>query len=82
MTKFIRPLVLALLLAAASTTPALADVHRVSQADCAPTGVPSGAAASRHAEGRPDGQIPIEAGGNVEAGHVGDAPGKNCDAGL
>ena len=82
-TKFIRPLLLALLLAAASTTPALADVHRVSEADCAPTGVPSGASAegSRNAPGRPDGQIPVEAGGNVEAGHVGDAAGKNCDAG-
>jgi hypothetical protein len=81
-TKFLRPLLLGLLLAAASATPALADVHLVSEADCAPTGVPSGASAdaSRDAPGRPDGQIPIQAGGLEEGKAVDDAQGKHCDS--
>ena len=81
MTRILRPLLLALLLAAASATPAVADVHRVSEADCAPPGVRSGASAegSRNAPGRPDGQIPIEAGGLEEGRARDDAPGKHCD---
>jgi hypothetical protein len=83
-TRFLRPLLLALLLAAASATPALADVHQVSEADCAAPGAPSGASAdgSRSAPGRPDGQIPIEAGGLEEGQARDDAPGKFCDPDL
>ena len=83
MTRFLRPLLLALLLAAASATPALADVHRISEADCAPAHAPSGASAdgSRAAPGRPDGQIPVSAGGleNSSQGAPDDAgSGKHC----
>lgn len=83
MTRFLRPLLLTLVLAAASATPALADVHRISEADCAPTGVPSGASSegSQAAPGRPNGQIPVSAGGlesNSEGAPDDAGSGKHC----
>jgi hypothetical protein len=62
--------------------PALADVHNVSNAECAAPGAPSGASSdgSRAAPGRPDGQIPVTASGNetVGKGDDADAQGTNC----
>jgi hypothetical protein len=62
--------------------PASADVHGVSQAGCAPDGVPSGAtaAASRAAPGRPDAPIPVTASDGRTQGMGGDADaqGANC----
>ena len=62
--------------------PAGADVHAVSQAGCAPDGVPSGATtqASRDAPGRPDAPIPVNASGGRTQGNGGHAPaqGTNC----
>ena len=55
-------LILALILAAMST-PALAHVHGISNAQCAPTGVLSGALQSADARGRPDFPIPQKASG-------------------
>jgi len=73
-------LILALL--ALSATPAGADVHGVSNAECAPTGVPSGATAtgSRAAPGRPDAPIPVSAsdGRTQGRGDDADAQGTNC----
>jgi hypothetical protein len=73
-------LILALL--ALSATPAGADVHGVSNAECAPTGVPSGATApaSRAAPGRPDAPIPVTAsdGRTQGRGNDADAQGTNC----
>jgi hypothetical protein len=71
----------ALALALAAGT-ASADVHVVSQAGCAPDGVPSGATAqaSRDAPGRPDAPIPVTASEGNTQGEGGDAPaqGTNC----
>ena len=63
MKRPVKSLLLALALAAATATPALAHVHNVSNAQCAPTGVLSGALqpASVNAPGRPDPQIPVTA---------------------
>jgi hypothetical protein len=73
-------LILALL--ALGATPASADVHGVSNAECAPTGVPSGATvqASRDAPGRPDAPIPVSAsdGRTQGQGNDADAQGTNC----
>jgi len=70
---------LALALAAG---PASADVHAVSQAGCAPDGVPAGATAqaSRDAPGRPDAPIPVTASEEKTQGQGGDAnaQGTNC----
>jgi hypothetical protein len=61
---------------------ASADVHAVSQAGCAPDGVPSGATAqqSRDAPGRPDAPIPVTASDGKTQSKGGDAPaqGRNC----
>ena len=59
----IHAFLLALLLVAALTTPALAHVHNISNAQCAPAGVLSGALqpASVNAPGRPAPQIPVTA---------------------
>jgi hypothetical protein len=61
---------------------ALADVHAVSEANCAPTGVPSGASSdgSRAAPGRPDGPIPVNATENADPqGKANNrAEGMNC----
>lgn len=61
---------------------ALADVHNVSEAECAAPGAPSGASAqgSRDAPGRPDGQIPVNASDGRTQGQANDAPtqGKFC----
>jgi hypothetical protein len=78
----LRPLFMALLLLALSATPALADVHGVSNAGCARDGAPSGATqqASRDAEGRPNAPIPVSASGGRTQGQGGDADaqGTNC----
>jgi hypothetical protein len=80
--------VVAVLVAAAAMVTGLAtgtagaDVHGVSQADCAPDGVPSGAIASRPAieHGRPAALIPVTASGGKTQGKGGEAPaqGTNC----
>ena len=60
---------------------AFADVHNVSEAECAASGAPSGALMSREAPGRPDGQIPVNATENADPqGRANDAPtqGTNC----
>ncbi len=75
-------LVLALVLLAVSATPAVADVHGVSNAECAAPGAPSGATteASRAAPGRPDAPIPVTAsdGRTHGRGNDADAQGTNC----
>lgn len=75
-------LVLALALVAIAATPAMADVHAVSQAGCAAGDAPSGATSdgSRNAPGRPDAPIPVSASGNRTQGRGGqaDAQGTNC----
>jgi hypothetical protein len=77
-----RKALLILALLALSATPAGADVHGVSNAECAPTGVPSGATvqASRDAPGRPDAPIPVSAsdGRTQGRGNDADAQGTNC----
>ena len=59
-----------------------ADVHPVSQAQCAPDGVASGAIASRHAigdPGRPTAPIPTNASGATRgSGGAAGANGVNC----
>jgi hypothetical protein len=61
---------------------ALADVHAVSEAECAAPGAPSGATtqASRDAPGRPDAPIPVTASEGRTQGQANDAPtqGTNC----
>jgi hypothetical protein len=82
MRKLIRPFVLGLVLAGAIATPALADVHGVSNVECAPPGVQSGATtpASRSAPGRPDAPIPFNASEGRTQGTAddADAQGVNC----
>jgi hypothetical protein len=80
----LRALILALMLAA-MTTPALAHVHSISNAQCAPTGVLSGAlqAAAVGAPGRPAAQIPQTASGRTGDAWTGQggafvASGTNC----
>jgi hypothetical protein len=79
----VRLLVLALLLLGAGATPAVADVHGVSNAECAAPGAPSGATtdASRNAPGRPGAPIPVTASDGQTQGRGGDADaqGTNCD---
>ncbi len=74
--------VLVLVLFGAVATPAVADVHVVSNAGCAATGAPSGATteASRAAPGRPDAPIPVTAsdGRTQGQGNDADAQGTNC----
>ena len=80
--SIVRPLLLGLILAAASATPVLADVHGVSNAECAAPGAPSGGSASgsRAAPGRPDAPIPVNASGDRTQGrgNAADAQGTNC----
>jgi hypothetical protein len=80
--SLLRALPLGLILAAAIATPALADVHGVSNAECAAPGAPSGATteASRDAPGRPDAPIPVSAsdGRHQGRGNLADAHGENC----
>ena len=83
--RLLRPLILALLLVAAMTTPALAHVHGISNAQCAPAGVLSGAlqAAAVGAPGRPAPPIPQTASGRTGADWTGQggsfvANGVNC----
>jgi hypothetical protein len=62
---------------------AAADVHGVSQANCAPVGVASGAIGSRHAigePGRPAAPIPVTASDGRSQGKGGqaDAQGRHC----
>jgi hypothetical protein len=83
MRRFVLPLlVLALVLVAMGATPAMADVHGVSQAECAAPGAPSGATSdgSRSAPGRPDAPIPVTAsdGRTQGRGDDADAQGTNC----
>jgi hypothetical protein len=83
MRRFVLPqLVLVLVLFAMTATPAFADVHGVSQAECAAPGAPSGATTeqSRSAPGRPDAPIPVSAsGGRTQGrGDDADAQGTNC----
>jgi hypothetical protein len=83
MRRFVLPLVvLALVLFAMVATPAMADVHGVSQAECAAPGAPSGATSdgSRSAPGRPDAPIPVSAsdGRTQGRGDDADAQGTNC----
>jgi hypothetical protein len=80
--------VVAVLVAAPALTIALtagtasADVHGISQAGCAPDGVPAGATAqpSRDAPGRPNAPIPVTASEGKTQSKGGDAParGSNC----
>lgn len=79
----VRASILGLILSAAIATPALADVHGVSNAECAAPGAPSGASSegSRAAPGRPDGPIPRSAsGGESDASRAqeADAQGTFC----
>ena len=78
----VRLVVLVLVLFGAVATPAVADVHAVSNAGCAAPGAPSGAttAASRAAPGRPDAPIPVTASDDRTQGRGGDADaqGTNC----
>lgn len=78
----IRAVVLAVMLFALAASPAVADVHGVSNAGCAASGAPSGATtdASRAAPGRPDGPIPVTASDGRTQGRAGDADaqGVNC----
>lgn len=78
----VRALPLAFALMAATAAPALADVHGVSNAECAAPGAPSGATttASRAAPGRPDAPIPVTAseGRTQGRGNDADAQGTNC----
>jgi hypothetical protein len=83
MRRFVSSLVvLAMVLVAMGATSALADVHGVSQAECAAPGAPSGATtdASRSAPGRPDAPIPVTAsdGRTQGRGDDADAQGTNC----
>ena len=83
MRRFIlTPLALALALVALAATPAMADVHGVTQAGCAAPGAPSGATSdgSRDASGRPDAPIPVTASDGRTQGKAGqaDAQGTNC----
>jgi hypothetical protein len=75
-------MMLALVLLVMGATPAAADVHGVSNAECAAAGAPSGATteASRNAPGRPDAPIPVTAsGGRTQGqGNEADAQGTNC----
>jgi hypothetical protein len=76
--------VVAVLVAAAAIATGLAlgtasaDVHGVSQAGCAPDGVPSGATtqASRDAPGRPDAPIPVSVSNGRPESKGGDAPAR------
>ncbi len=78
----VRSFLLGLALAAAVATPALGHVHGVSNAECAPPGVASGAtsAGSRNAPGRPDAPIPVTAseGRTQGRGNLADAQGVHC----
>jgi hypothetical protein len=78
----LRTLLLALVLFAVGATPAVADVHGVSNAECAAPGAPSGATteASRDAPGRPDAPIPVTASDGRTQGRANDADahGTNC----
>jgi hypothetical protein len=78
----VRLLVLTSMLLAAGTTPAGADVHGVSNAECAAPDAPSGATTegSRNAPGRPEAPIPVTASGGQTQGRgdEADAPGTNC----
>ena len=83
MRRFIvRLVVLVLVLFGAVASPAVADVHGVSNAECAALGAPSGATtdASRAAPGRPDAPIPVTASELRTAGRGddADAQGTNC----
>jgi hypothetical protein len=82
MRGLIRVVVLAVVLFALAATPAAADVHGVSNAECAAPGAPSGATseASRAAPGRPDAPIPVTAsdGRTQGRGNDADAQGANC----
>jgi hypothetical protein len=81
MRRVVAVLVAALALALTAGT-ASADVHGVSQAGCAPDGVPAGATAqpSRDAPGRPNAPIPVTASEGKTQSKGGDAPaqGTNC----
>lgn len=82
-TSAVRASVLGLILSAALATPALADVHGVSNAECAAPGAPSGASSegSRAAPGRPNAPIPRNASdGRSDASRAqkADAQGTNC----
>jgi hypothetical protein len=78
----VRVLVLAVVLFALAATPAVADVHGVSNAECAAPGAPSGATtdASRAAPGRPDAPIPVTASDDRTQGrgNDADAQGTSC----
>ena len=80
MRRFV--MMVALVLLVMGATPAAADVHGVSNAECAAPGAPSGATteASRNAPGRPDAPIPVTAsGGRTQGqGNEADAQGTNC----
>ena len=80
MRRFV--MMLALVLLVMGATPAAADVHGVSNAECAASGAPSGATteASRNAPGRPEAPIPVTAsdGRTQGQGNEADAQGTNC----
>ena len=81
MPRFLLALSVAVMLGTAAT-PAVADVHGVSNAECAAPGAPSGATteASRSAPGRPAAPIPVTAsdGRTQGRGDEADAEGTNC----
>jgi hypothetical protein len=74
--RVVRPLLLAAMLALAIATPAFADVHGVSNAECARRPAPSGASSegSQSAPGRPGRPIPETASGGRTEGRANDAP--------
>ena len=80
MRRFV--MMVALVLFMMGATPAAADVHGVSNAECAASGAPSGATteASRNAPGRPEAPIPVTAsdGRTQGQGNEADAQGTNC----
>jgi len=81
-----RSLVIALVLLATMSTPVVGHVHNVSNAQCAPAGVLSGALQSAlvGAPGRPAAQIPVSASDGRTQGQGGSftAQGTFCEPGL
>lgn len=83
MARFSLLVLLALMMTLSVAPAASADVHPVSQAQCAPEGVESGAIRARDAigdPGRPAAPIPVFASDGRTEGRGGDAPaqGQHC----
>lgn len=82
MRRYVAFLVAAALALGLFAAPASADVHGVSQANCAASGAPSGATSdgSRSASGRPAAPIPVTASDGRHQGMGGQAraQGQHC----